>query len=74
LALWAQKYDAAAIETLVDVCNHGDSDSACVSAAKALLDRGYGPPPQGIQLSGPEGGPIYSRVERVIIDSKEDLK
>jgi hypothetical protein len=32
----------------VKICNHGQSESARVAAANALLDRGYGKPVQTI--------------------------
>lgn len=36
----------AAIRALVKICKAGTSEAARVSAATALLDRGYGKPPQ----------------------------
>ena len=40
----AKDYTYAALLTLVDVAKNGRSDAARVSAANALLDRGYGKP------------------------------
>lgn len=38
----AQKHTPAALTTLVSIMGKSDSDAARVSAAKELLDRGYG--------------------------------
>ena len=40
----AKEYSHDALLTLVDVAKNGRSDAARVSAANALLDRGYGKP------------------------------
>lgn len=40
----AKTYTEEALETLVDVARNGRTDAARVSAANALLDRGYGKP------------------------------
>lgn len=39
-----------------------DDPKLCVAAAQALLDRGWGKPAQGVELSGTGGGPIESKV------------
>ncbi len=44
----AQKYTMQALEVLAHVAQHGESESARVSAACALLDRGHGRPTQAI--------------------------
>jgi H2-forming N5,N10-methylenetetrahydromethanopterin dehydrogenase-like enzyme len=63
----AKDYTYDALLTLVDVAKNGRSDAARVSAANALLDRGYGKPavkeeiehvdllPIVIQMKEPEG-------------------
>jgi len=45
----ARAHTADAIATLVAICRDGASESARVAAANALLDRGYGRPPQAIE-------------------------
>lgn len=60
IALLAQQYSDQALEALVEIAQKGTSDAARVSAAVALLDRGFGKPPQALQLSGPGDGPIQS--------------
>ena len=49
----AREYTGAALETLVKVCTTSASDAARVSAANALLDRGYGKPVQQIESGSP---------------------
>lgn len=49
----AREHATAALETLVKVCKMSDSDAARVSAANAILDRGYGKPLQQIESGGP---------------------
>lgn len=58
----AREYSDEALEALVHVCRHGDTHTARVAAANALLDRGYGKPMQSMEHSGPNGGPIQSEV------------
>lgn len=42
----AQKYTPDALSTLASIMKASDSDAARVSAARELLDRGYGKSPQ----------------------------
>src|SRR5215470_19121616 len=69
----ARAHSEDAINTLVALMSEGKPDSVKVSAAIALLDRGYGRPPQAHEIGGPDGGGIpIARIERVIIDPKRD--
>ena len=52
----AQKYTNEALKTLVQVMQTSESDQARVSAARELLDRGYGKSPQA--HTGEDGGPM----------------
>lgn len=52
----ARAFTKDALETLCDIMKHGEMEGARVSAAKELLDRGYGKPNQSV--SGPDEGPI----------------
>ncbi len=55
----ARSHTETAIRTLVGVMNQGDAPAAArVSAAQALLDRGWGKPLQAVEHSGDGGGPI----------------
>jgi len=44
LSMLAREFTWDAFDTLVDVCKNGQSDSARIAAAVALLDRAYGKP------------------------------
>ena len=52
----ASGYAPLAIKTLVSIMRRGDSDAARISAAKAIMDRAYGKPKQGVEIGlDPEG-------------------
>ena len=44
----AKEHTAIALQTLADICANGESESARVAAAEALLNRGWGKPSQTI--------------------------
>lgn len=46
----ARKHAPEAIQALVDIAMRGESESARVAAASALLDRGYGRPSQQMDI------------------------
>lgn len=54
----ARTYTQDALDVLVQVARESQSDAARVSAANALLDRGYGKPSQHTELTGKDGGDI----------------
>ena len=56
----ARMHAKDAIDALVSIAKKGESEAARVSAANALLDRGYGRAPQSHQHTGPAGGPIQT--------------
>ena len=56
----ARGYGPDALETLAKIAREGQSESARVSAAVALLDRGYGKPPQ---LNTSDPGQLRKAVE-----------
>jgi uncharacterized protein DUF5681 len=60
----ARQHTALAIETLVHTMEHGDKDAARVTAAQALLDRGWGKPVQGLDVTGPEGPQLRIFIQR----------
>ena len=65
----ARQYTATAMATLAHVAANGESESARVAASIAILDRGFGKPPQAVELTGADGGPIeVTRIERVVVD------
>lgn len=68
LAEMAKEHAELALETLVEVArNKGEAAAARVSAATALLDRGFGRPFQAMQITGADEGPIQT-VQHVVID------
>jgi len=65
----AREYTDQALQVLADIALAGESEAARVSAANALLDRGYGKP--STVLNGDEDGGavnVVQRIERVIVD------
>lgn len=46
----ARKYTTQAIDALVEIAAHGESESARVMAANALLDRAFGKPSQDLNI------------------------
>jgi hypothetical protein len=66
----AREHTGEAIETLVSIMtNPKSAPAARVSAANALLDRGYGKPPQ--HITG-EGGPQYVVRLPVVCETAEE--
>ena len=67
----AKKHSKSAIKVLAAIMNQADGPAtARVSAAQALLDRGWGKAAQPV--AGEEGGaPVLSRIERVVVDAAE---
>jgi hypothetical protein len=57
----ARSYTEIAIQTLAAIAQNGKSEPAQVSAAQALLDRGWGKPAQPVDGDG-EGGPVQLTV------------
>ena len=66
----AQEHTATALNALVLVARKGESESARVAAAVAILDRGYGRPVQAVENTGKDGAPIAHKVEWVVVDPK----
>lgn len=63
----AREHTEAALQVLVDIAVSGTSEAARVSAATAILDRGYGKPTQPIDGDG-EGGAINAGIAVRFID------
>ena len=68
----AKKHGKAAIKVLAAIMNQADGPAtARVSAAQALLDRGWGKAAQPV--AGEDGGlPVLAKIERVIVDANKD--
>jgi hypothetical protein len=54
----AQSFGAEAITSLIEIARNSENDQARIAASRELLDRGYGKPLQGVEVSGPNGGPL----------------
>jgi hypothetical protein len=55
----ARSHTETAVNTLASIMNMSDAPPAArVGAASALLDRGWGKPPQALEHSGKDGGSI----------------
>lgn len=67
----AREYSQEALATLAEVMrNTNEPAAARVSAANALLDRGYGRPNQ-ILSGDEEGGPVVHKIELVPLESAD---
>lgn len=73
IAEMAKEHGELALQVLVNVAQDFEAPHAArVSAANALLDRGYGKPMQAVQVGGDGENPIVHRITRTIIDPKTD--
>ena len=63
----ARSHAPTAMATLVDIAAKGESEAARVSAANAILDRGYGKPMQAMEHTGKDGAALIP-VINVTID------
>ena len=63
----AREYTPQALATLAEIMVAGESESARVQAANALLDRGYGKP-STVLAGDEEGGPVKT-VNRIILEA-----
>jgi hypothetical protein len=55
----AQTYGADAIDTLAEIMkNESAPEAARISAAKELIDRGFGKAVQATEISGKDGSPL----------------
>lgn len=61
----AREYTLEALRALAEIMAQSDSDAARVSAANAILDRGYGKPSQVI--GGDQDNPIQS-VMKILLE------
>ena len=58
----AKEHSDLALSVLVDVARNGLLEAARVSAANALLDRAYGRPIQGMEMTGKDGAALAPTV------------
>ena len=68
----ARERTIEAVETLSKIMRgKGHPAAARVSAACALLDRGYGRPAQAMEVTGKDGKPIQSELITAALEPKE---
>ena len=60
---YCQEFGEDIITMLVNLAHYSIDPRVRIMAGKEILDRGYGRPPQGVELSGPDGGPIVHKAE-----------
>ena len=78
----AREYTPQALETLRSICADGESEAARVSAANALLDRGYGKPTTHVSADMTHQPAVHREsieetaawIERVLAESASDKK
>ena len=58
-----------ALQVLAEIMEKGESDAARVSAANAILDRGYGKPIQGLQHGQDPDNPLPEAITLNIVTS-----
>src|SRR5688572_16077591 len=54
-------------EALGQLGYEAPSNRERLQAIEIFLDRGWGRAPQSVELTGAEGGPVVTRIERVIV-------
>jgi hypothetical protein len=68
----ARAQTALAIDTLVEICEHGESEMARIAAANAILDRGWGKPTAMVEMHNP-GPDIGALIEQAHLNAVELL-
>lgn len=67
LAEMAKDHAEAAMKTLVDIAmDRAAPHAARVSAATAILDRGYGKPAQAMTVGNPDGTPMGPSIIQIV--------
>lgn len=69
----ARAHTSVALQVLVDVAKKGESESARVAAANAILDRGYGKPRQAVEHSGSIGTYDLTKLDDDALDKLESI-
>ena len=57
---YCQEFGEDIITMLVNLAYYSIDPRVRIMAGKEILDRGYGRPPQGVELTGVDGGPIVT--------------
>lgn len=69
LAEMAKGHAEQALAVLAEIMVSGESDAARVSAANAILDRGFGKPIQGLQHGQDPDNPLPASISLNIVHS-----
>ena len=67
----ARSFTRVAISTLGGIAENGESEAARVSAAQALLDRGWGRAAQTVEHTGKDGDSEIRIILRTITEGKK---
>lgn len=67
LAQLARAYTKEALMALVEIFQDKTAGAARVTAAIAVLDRGYGKPAQSHELTGPNQGPVMMKLDQAVL-------
>jgi len=73
IAELAKEHTPQALSALVSVMNEGQSESARVSAANAVLDRAYGRPVQAIEHGGEINGTTTLDIGKLTLSERKAL-
>ena len=68
----ARSHTRTAIKVLVGVMNSKDAThTACLAAANAILDRGWGKPPQSLETADKGAIELIHKIERIIVHPED---
>lgn len=70
----ASGYAPLAVKTLVSIMRRGDTDAARISAAKAILDRAYGKPKQGVEVGVDPENPLADAIRVYLPDNNREAE
>ena len=67
----ARAYTERSVQALGSIIEMGQSETARVAAATALLDRGWGKPKQSVEHTGADGSNTIEVTLRTIVEGKK---
>ena len=71
----ASQHGPQALAALIEIATNGEAPAAArVSAAVALLDRGFGKPGQSVEVTGAGGGPVQQQHAHTALNAAEFRK
>lgn len=72
LAAIAKEHAEDALAVLVEIMRNGENEAARISAANAVLDRGYGKPMQAMTHGGDPDNPLPAAIGLVFVKPDEN--